>query len=33
MQSSAFLKPRIINVEPINPFHAKVVMEDRKSVV
>jgi DNA-directed RNA polymerase subunit alpha len=27
MQSSAFLKPRIINVEPINPFHAKVVME------
>ncbi|MBI3936291.1 MAG: DNA-directed RNA polymerase subunit alpha [Betaproteobacteria bacterium] len=27
MQSSAFLKPRIIDVQNISPFHAKVTME------
>jgi len=27
MQSSTFLKPRIIDVQPIGPFHAKVTME------
>src|SRR5271170_4724490 len=27
MQSSTFLKPRIINVQPVSPFHAKVTME------
>jgi len=27
MQSSTFLKPRIINVQPVAPFHAKVTME------
>src|ERR1700738_2932986 len=27
MQSNAFLKPRIIDVQRTSPFHAKVVME------
>jgi DNA-directed RNA polymerase subunit alpha len=27
MQSSTFLKPRIIDVQNISPFHAKVTME------
>src|SRR5882724_12545950 len=27
MQSNAFLKPRIIDVQSTSPFHAKVVME------
>ena len=27
MQSSAFLKPRIIDVQTISPVHAKVTME------
>src|SRR5579864_3951745 len=27
MQSTAFLKPRIIDVQSTSPFHAKVVME------
>jgi DNA-directed RNA polymerase subunit alpha len=27
MQSTAFLKPRIIDVESLGPFHAKVIME------
>src|SRR5512139_838534 len=27
MQASSFLKPRIIDVQPVGPFHAKVVME------
>src|SRR5437763_3591281 len=27
MQSNAFLKPRIIDVQTTSPFHAKVVME------
>ena len=27
MQSSSFLKPRIIDVQNISPFHAKVTME------
>ncbi|MCX7892586.1 MAG: DNA-directed RNA polymerase subunit alpha [Burkholderiales bacterium] len=27
MQASSFLKPRIIDVQPIGPFHAKVTME------
>ncbi len=27
MQSNALLKPRIIDVQSMSPFHAKVVME------
>src|SRR5215468_2285383 len=27
MQSTAFLKPRIIDVQPVAPYHAKVTME------
>ena len=27
MSSSAFLKPRIIDVQGVSPFHAKVTME------
>src|ERR1700684_2657752 len=27
MQSTGFLKPRIIDVQPLSPAHAKVVME------
>ncbi len=27
MQSSTFLKPRIIDVQNLSPFHAKVTME------
>ena len=27
MQATSFLKPRIIDVQPVGPFHAKVVME------
>ncbi|MEO7403635.1 MAG: DNA-directed RNA polymerase subunit alpha, partial [Burkholderiales bacterium] len=27
MQSTGFLKPRIIDVESLGPFHAKVLME------
>src|SRR5215475_4712008 len=27
MQSTGFLKPRIIDVQPVAPYHAKVTME------
>lgn len=34
MQSATeFLKPRIVEVDRASPLHAKVIMEDRKSVV